>query len=162
MEVVLKIENGAQVWCVIDREKIEGDQKDTAFNDSISTAVRKGINTAWSNDDFELWILLHFEEVDPENEAYNHRTKYYARLTEILKNLEPKDSIVHNERFDYYSTMKNKKRFLQYTYQYMKGNIQLAIERALKLEEYHQIEPKPPHLQCPCTQVHHLVKELIS
>lgn len=34
--------------------------KDTSFNDSITTAEQKGMRTAWSNEDFELWILLHF------------------------------------------------------------------------------------------------------
>src|SRR5688572_21763786 len=63
----LKLNEGAQVWCVFDRDKEEGDGKDTAFNDSIVAAESKGIRTAWSNDDFELWILLHFEDVDPAN-----------------------------------------------------------------------------------------------
>lgn len=159
---VLKVEDDAQVWCVFDRDKNNGDQKDTAFNDSILTANRKGIRTAWSNDDFELWILLHFEDVDPNDTEYHHRTKYYSRLTEILREKEPPGSIVHNEQFDYYSSMKNKKRFVQCTYQYMKEEIQLAIKRAETLERFHGNKPKPPHLQCPCTKVHHLIKELIS
>jgi hypothetical protein len=49
---VLKIDSGAQVWCVFDRDKNEGDNKDTAFNDSITNAQSKGIQTALSNDYF--------------------------------------------------------------------------------------------------------------
>lgn len=38
-----------------------------------------------------------------------------------------------------------------------------AIERAEKLEAIHLANPpKPPHLHCPCTKVHLLVKELRS
>jgi hypothetical protein len=159
---MLKIDEGAQVWCVFDRDKEPNDKKDTAFNDSIVAANSKGIMTAWSNDDFELWILLHFEDVHPENEAYAHRTKYYERLTEILKELLPNESLFQNAKFNYYQTMKSKNKFIQYTYQLMKDKLERAIERAEELEKYHSIHPKPTHLHCPCTKVHHLVKALLS
>ena len=159
---ILKIDEGAQVWCVFDRDKEPNDQKDTAFNDSIQNANSKGIRTAWSNDDFELWILLHFEEVNPENLDYVNRTKYYERLTEILKQLLPEETLFQNPRFNYYNSMKSKNRFIQFTYQLMKDKLEIAIGRAEKLEEYHSSVIKPVHLHCPCTKVHHLVKELIS
>lgn len=158
---VLKIEEGAQVWCVFDRDRNEGDGKDTAFNDSITNAQAKGIRTAWSNDDFELWILLHFEEVDPSKPENQNRAGYYSRLSEILKNLFPKEAIFQNPQFNYYDAMKKKKRFLQFTYQHMKTSLETAINRAEKLEAFHAKTIKPPHLQCPCTKVHHLVKELL-
>ncbi|MEM0992545.1 MAG: RloB family protein [Bacteroidota bacterium] len=159
---VLKIEEGAQVWCVFDRDKNVDDKKDTSFNDSIANAESKGIRMAWSNDDFELWVLLHFEDVDPNNNEYHHREKYYERLTTLLKELYPEESIFQSPRFDYYSTMKSKKRFIKFTYQYMKENVNVAIERAQKLENYHAEPKKPTHLQCPCTKVHLLVQELLS
>ncbi len=159
---VLKLDDGAQVWCVFDRDKEENDQKDTAFNDSITNANSKGINTAWSNDDFELWVLLHFEEVNPEDPEYKNRRKYYSRLTEILRTLYPTEPILQNDKFDYYNTMKSKNRFIQITYQKMKGKLDEAIERAVKLEDFHSKVIKPPHLQCPCTKVHHLIKELVK
>ena len=160
---VLKLDDGAQTWCVFDRDKELNDQKDTAFNDSIIAANSKGIKTAWSNDDFELWILLHFEDVDPDNSDYLYRAKYYERLTEILKKHFPLVSMFQNPKFDYYDTMKSKKKFLMYTYQLMKTNLDTAIERAKKLEKFHYTTPpKPNHLHCPCTKVHLLVEELIS
>lgn len=158
---VLKIDEGAQVWCVFDRDKEPHDGKDTAFNDSIKAANAKGIQTAWSNDDFELWVLLHFEDVDPTNPDYLNRTKYYERLTQILKEGLPDERMFQNPKFDYYTTMKSKKNFLTHTYQLMKGNVDIAIERAEKLEALHlTFPPKPLHLHCPCTKVHLLVKEL--
>lgn len=158
---VLKIDDGAQVWCVFDRDREPNDGKDTPFNDSIRTANAKGIKTAWSNDDFELWILLHFEDVDPNNPDYFNRKKYYERLTQILKESLLDENMFKNQRFDYYTTMKSKKNFLTHTYQLMKGSVEVAIERAEKLEAFHLANPpKPPHLHCPCTKVHLLVKEL--
>ena len=158
---ILKIDEGAQVWCVFDRDKELNDNKDTAFNDSILNANLRGIKTAWSNDDFELWILLHFEDIDYKNIDFEHRTKYYERLTQILKKLLPDEKAFQNPNFSYYDSMKSKKKFLQYTYQLMKGNIDKAIERANFLEDYHSATTKPTHLHCPCTKVHHLVKELL-
>lgn len=159
---ILKIDEGAQVWCVFDRDKEPNDQKDTAFNDSIQTAAAKGIKTAWSNDAFELWVLLHFEDVDPEDTKYSNRGKYYERLTEILKHILPNEGLFQNPKFEYYSSMKSKNRFIQFTYQLMKDNLHLALKRAEKLETFHSTAFKPPHLHCPCTKVHHLIKELIS
>lgn len=160
---VLKIDEGAQVWCVFDRDKEPNDGKDTAFNDSIKSANSKGIKTAWSNDDFELWILLHFEEVDTQNADYLNRSKYYERLTEILKQHLPHETMFQNPKFGYYNTMKSKKNFISYTYQLMKGSLDIAIERAEKLEAVHFTNPpKAIHLHCPCTKVHLLVKELRS
>jgi hypothetical protein len=158
---VLKLDEGAQAWCVYDRDKELNDEKDTAFNDSIATANLKGIKTAWSNDDFELWILLHFEDVDLQNPEYLNRKKYYERLTEILKQNFPNETKFKHPRFEYYTTMKSKENFLRYTYQIMKGNIDSAIDRAEKLELIHaKNPPKATHLHCPCTKVHLLVKEL--
>lgn len=158
---VLKIDEGAQVWCVFDRDKEPNDGKDSAFNDSIIAANAKGIKTAWSNDDFELWVLLHFEDVNPNDATFRNRTKYYERLTVIIKENYPDDKKFKNEKFDYYTSMKSKTKFLTYTYQLMKGNENTAMKRAEFLEEYHSNPPKPTHLHCPCTKVHHLVRELL-
>jgi hypothetical protein len=64
--------------------------------------------------------------------------------------------------FDYYASMKSKAKFLMYTYQLMKVNISNAIMRAEMLESYHSTPLKATHLQCPCSKVHHLIKELLS
>lgn len=163
VQEVLKLDDGAQVWCVFDRDKEPNDGKDTAFNDSINTANSKGIKTAWSNDDFELWVLLHFEDVDAQNTEYFNRTKYYERLTEILKQYLPSVKMFQNPKFDYYSTMKSKKNFMLYIFPLMEKNLNNAIGRAENLEKFHASNPpKAHHLHCPCTKVHLLVKALQS
>jgi len=162
---VLKLDDGAQVWCVFDRDKEEGDRRDTAFSDSINMAELKGFRTAWSNDDFELWILLHFEDIDPADPVNRFRQKYYDRLTEILKGSTPKSEeerkITSYPTFNYYNAMKSKKRFLSITLQHMKGKTRDAIKRSKELEAYHTNPPKPHHEKCPCTKVHYLVEELL-
>lgn len=162
---VLKIDEGAQVWCVFDRDKEDGDGKDSSFNNSINCAANIGIKAAWSNDDFELWILLHFEDVDVTDVSYNNRKKYYERLTEILKKIEPKNEeekqITGHSKFDYYTGMKNKKNFIRITHPHMKDKIDIATQRAKALEIFHSDPKKPYHSKCPCTMVHHLVEELI-
>jgi len=159
---VLKIDEGAQVWCVFDRDREPNDGKDSAFNDSIIAANAKGIKTAWSNDDFELWVLLHFEDIDVYDSSYQNRSKYYERLTKILKVSYPDDKMFNHEKFDYYQSMKSKNKFLRFTYQIMKDKVNDAIDRAEALEQFHSTPAKPTHLQCPCTKVHHLVKELMA
>ena len=161
----LKLDDGAQVWCVFDRDKEINDGKDTSFTDSITMAETKGMRVAWSNDDFELWILLHFEDVDPNDPVYKHRVKYYDRLTYILSHIPAKNPIeerlTRNPRFCYYDSMKKKNRFIDITFQHMKGQTHQAIDRAINLEKFHSNPSKPFHDQSPCTMVHYLVQELI-
>jgi RloB-like protein len=45
-----------RVWAVFDRDSF----KANAFNSAILKAKANGISTAWSNEAFELWYLLHF------------------------------------------------------------------------------------------------------
>ncbi|MCX6238638.1 MAG: RloB family protein [Bacteroidia bacterium] len=161
----LKIDDGAQVWCVFDRDREPDDGKDSSFSNSIDNAILKGFKIAWSNDNFELWILLHFEKVDPSDASYNHRRKYYERLTQILKTLLPlnqdEERITRNPVFHYDDFMKKRKRFLPITFQHMKGKQEIAIANSKILEIYHSAIPKPHHEKSPCTLVHHLVEELI-
>jgi len=161
----LKLDLGAQVWCVFDRDKNIEDDLDMQFTNSISQAESKGFKVAWSNDNFELWILLHFEDVPVKDDTYQSRKKYYDRLTEIIKLIEPKtdahEKITQNIRFSYDPGMKRANRFLEITLQHMKGKTNIAISRAKALEEYHSNPPKPNHEKAPCTLVHHLVQELI-
>ena len=71
------------VWCVYDRDKENNPSQiqkgNISFDEAIAVAETKGIQTAWSNDSFELWVLLHFKEVDL-NEKYCNRDLYYDEL----------------------------------------------------------------------------------
>ncbi len=54
--------NGKQideVWIVMDRDSFPPHD----FDNAIKSAEAKGYKLAWSNECFELWILLHFKDV---------------------------------------------------------------------------------------------------
>jgi hypothetical protein len=157
-----------QVWSVYDRdtESTHGKENfgNADFDESIRTATTNGIKLAWSNDSFELWVLLHFEDVDltaPENK---HRSYYYERLTDIFRNMpNPNEDLVKalsHQSFNYKQDMKHEKNFRNIVRKEIVGRTSVAIQRARILEQYHESKVFP-HQKSPCTLVHHLVNELI-
>lgn len=157
------------VWCVFDRDIEETDIKEKkgniSFNESIKTAESKGMKVAFSNDAFELWILLHFEEIDPSDDKYTRRETYYEKLTEIFKthpnpNIDLIKALAHNS-FNYKQDLKHKNNFINIVRKEIVGNTRIAIERAKNLVEFHNIEGKQNHEKSPCTLVYLLVEDLI-
>jgi hypothetical protein len=70
-----------QVWCVFDRDSFPANN----FNNAIARAEAHGLQVAYSNQAFEYWLLLHFEN---HNGRPMPRTDYMARLN---THLEPFD-----------------------------------------------------------------------
>lgn len=54
-----------QVWCVFDVDDYWKDNQEK-FEDAIKKAKENDIKLAWSNECFELWLLLHFQVVSGE------------------------------------------------------------------------------------------------
>lgn len=158
------------VWCVFDRDSEETNEKErignTHFNESIKMAERSGIKVAWSNDSFELWILLHFEDVSIEDPKNKKRINYYDKLTSIFNALEdPNEDLIKVKRyaqFSYKLNLKQRNNFRNIVRNEIIPNTLKAIERAKKLEELHSQVAKPDHLKYPCTMVHHLIMELLA
>ncbi len=50
--------NYDQVWCVFDKD----DFPDKDFNDAIKLATKNKFSIAYSNQSFEYWLLLHFND----------------------------------------------------------------------------------------------------
>lgn len=177
-EDILSYQNGLlqlandeiHVWCVFDRDsEVEPTKKlsgDISFNESISTANSRNIKVAWSNDSFELWILLHFNDIDLADEENKKRKTYYTKLTEIFKNLKnPNEDLIKalsHESFSYKKDMKSESNFRNIVRSEIIKKTKIALERATKIEEYHIQSPKPYHEMAPCTMVHHLVAELLE
>ncbi len=65
-----------QVWCIFDKDDFKN------FNDAIQKAENLGFKTAWSNQAFEYWLLLHFE--DHQGGGMN-REDYYDKINTYLK-----------------------------------------------------------------------------
>jgi len=159
-------DDATQVWCVFDRDFNDGvnEQKGAiAFNESIKLAKSKGFKVAWSNDAFELWLLLHFEEVEPGDTGAN-REYYYDRLTQIFLLLESENASLKRVQveasFKYKSFLKTRKNFKSIVLVETAPLIGVAIERAKALEAHHNIAIKLPSEMIPCTMMHHLVFEL--
>ena len=161
---------GNQVWCVFDRDSEETAQKqkrgNILFDESIKTAESNGIRLAWSNDAFELWILLHFETVDLDDPEYKNRQKYYDRLTDIFKNLpNPNEDLVQVLRYGGYSykgNLKSENNFRNIVRAEIIKNTKIAIERAKELESKYAPFRISEHEKSPFTLVHYLVEELLK
>ena len=157
------------IWCVYDRDleyedlKLIKKKDDIDFTSAISLATYGGLHVAWSNDAFELWILLHFEDV-PTGQRL-HRNYIYSRLTEILKTATPRtpelDIITVHPRFNYKNRFKKQGEFYKHIYPLLEGKREIAVERAINLEAIYN-NNIPFHDRNPCTTVHHLVSELIK
>ena len=58
-------EDDDQIWCVFDVDNFLNDNPEE-YNKAIAEAKNNGIKLAWSNECFELWLLLHFQVVSGE------------------------------------------------------------------------------------------------
>lgn len=157
------------VWCVYDRDMENTNPADinpvrnTEFDTAIQTATAAGLNVAWSNDAFELWILLHFEVV-PTGQIL-HRNYIYERLTEVFRVMHPANlefqAIILHPMFNYKYAFKNKVNFLLYVLPLLKERTEFARVNATALEQHFQANI-PFHLRNPCTKVHILATQLLA
>ncbi len=69
-----------QVWCVFDKD----DFSDNDFNNAIAMAESMGFGVAYSNQAFEYWIILHFED---HQGGGMHRSAYENKINDYLKPL---------------------------------------------------------------------------
>lgn len=67
-----------QVWCVFDKD----DFPDSNFNNAIYKAEGNGFKVGYSNQAFEYWFILHFED---HQGGGMHRDDYCAKLNDYLK-----------------------------------------------------------------------------
>ena len=120
-----------QCWCVFDRDSFAPD----AFNSAIQKAEAAGFRVAYTNEAFELWYLLHFDD---------HRSALSRRQYEPLL----ADRLGHAYR-------KNSRSM----YQELAARQEQAVRRAERLlAEYGAAHN--PQQDNPCTTVHLLVQEL--
>lgn len=140
---------GREVWCVFDFD-VKPDEAATQpedFNNSILKAEQNDIKTAWSNDAFEIWFVLHYQGL--ESALTRHE------LYKILK-----------EKWHLKSFSSEAKTFdfcLGHYDRHQEGvdgaSQKLAIRRARALHRAYQGEHNYAD-QVPCTTVYLLVEEL--
>ena len=83
-----------RVWLVFDKD----DFKD--FNQAISEAKKKGMMCAWSNESFELWYCLHFQDI----KAALRRNQYIDMIEKCVRKLSKnKDFVYDKASKDFYT-----------------------------------------------------------
>lgn len=119
-----------QIWCVFDRDAWTPND----FNNAISSAQAQGFETAYSNEAFELWYILHFEFLN----TGISRHSYGKKLDFLLGKKYAKNSeTIYEELLEKQMT---------------------AIKNAENLLNSYE-----PHIPCkdnPCTTVYKLVQAL--
>lgn len=142
-----KDSHAEEIWVVFDfdvkKDQLEQQKKD--FNQAIKKAEEKGIHVAYSNDAFELWFVLHYQDLTAQWTRY----EYYKKLSEIWK-----CNYVNEGKLE---------KFCGKIYQKLEddpnADQQEAIRRAAQL--YEKQNTLPHAERSPCTTVHRLVSELI-
>lgn len=132
-----------RVWVVFDRDEFPD------FDEAIQQATEHKINCAWSNESFELWLLLHFKDVP----KHTSRKDLCDLLEKAIRNeLHKKDP---NALYDY-----SKGDAKIYEHVTTLGNEADAFTRAEALRNNFKDSTNTPSSQNPCTLVDKLVLEL--
>lgn len=162
-----KNSDGYEIWCVFDRDVDEETKTLTNvdFNLSISTAENNSVNVAWSNDAFELWILLHLFDISSETQNFLKRTDYYLKLKDYFENHQSPNEdlkkILKHPPFYYKKHMKSKNNFKNIVLPEILPKVNDAIVNAQKLEAFHSAQ-NDLSAKSPCTMVHKLVINLLE
>lgn len=138
-----------EVWVVFDKDD-EGDNATTlaSFNSAWELAEKENINIAFSNEVFELWLLLHFSDVNSTKSI--PREDIYVCLGKEISSLEAYNTFV----YDHKKSDSEKVIGAVMTI----GSEEKAIERAKKLLDKHK--GKRPIDANPSTTVFILVNRL--
>ncbi|MCL2028102.1 MAG: RloB family protein [Bacteroidales bacterium] len=136
-----------QVWCVFDKD----DFSERSFNDAIQKALSKKFKVAYSNQSFEYWLILHFND---HQGGRMHRDDYNKKINTYLKPF----GVVYDG--------KRSKIITEHFFELLSGidektgekRIKLAIKRAKTI--YDKLDHKNPAKEESSTTVFRLVKEL--
>lgn len=135
------------IWVVFDKDDAdENATKIKNFERAFEIAAKENINIAYSNEVFELWLLLHLKEIDAQNPI--PRKDVYADLELSIRQF--------GGTYAYFTYEHGNKDIIEVINKI--GDENLAIERARKLLAFHG--NKRPIAANPSTKVHTLVKEL--
>lgn len=138
------------VWVVFDKDDAdENASKILNFEDAFTIANNENFEIAYTNESFELWLLLHFIDVDKNVPI--PREEIYRLLKEEFQKIEGYE----NYEYDH-STIDE--RTIEIVFK--AGDRDLAIKRAENLIEHHK--ENAPIDANPSTKVHILINELLE
>jgi hypothetical protein len=137
------------VWCVFDRDSFSA----KAFNDAIRQADANGYFVAYSNQAFEYWFILHFE--DHQGGGLN-RKEYDNKINSYLKPLKcqyagKQSKLVSDDFFEIMLAIEPK---------FQKTRQDLAILRAKRVLQFHETEGTLPERAESSTAVFKLVEDM--
>ena len=138
-----------QVWCVFDKDDFDS----VDFNNAILLADANGFGIAYSNQAFEYWILLHFND---HQGGGMHRDEYNDKINISLKEFNisydgKKSKVITDDIFELLDGIDDKTG---------KERKRLAIERAEK--SYNRFDHSNPAIEESTTTVFRLVNELLK
>ncbi|MGQ7871457.1 RloB family protein [Sunxiuqinia sp. sy24] len=138
-----------QVWCVFDKD----DFSTNDFNNAIQIANANDFGVAYSNQAFEYWVILHF---DDHQGGGMHRNDYDKKINELLKpfglSYDGKGSkVITEEIFELMDSIDEKLN---------KNRKYIAIKRAKRNLKKH--DENNQALAESSTTVYKLVEELIK
>lgn len=93
-------------WVAFDKDDFDRTGGRNAFNDAITKAKSNNIKVAYSNESFELWLLLHFIPLD----SAIGRDDYEDKLTERLKITTNNRVKKYRKKMDIYPFIYDKER----------------------------------------------------
>lgn len=135
-----------QTWAVFDKDDLDKSEGNIErFNEAFDLGEEEEVKIAYSNECFELWLLLHFEDIDKKTAI--PRTEIYNRLENAIKKHEPEFLYEHGNS----NVVKLVSKY---------GNKEKALQRAEELFNYHNQEKHQPIESNPNTLVYNLVREL--
>lgn len=138
-----------QVWCVFDKD----DFSENDFNNAIQIALSQNFHVAYSNQAFEYWFILHF---DDHQGGGMHRNDYNDKINKLLKPFNVTydgngNKIVDEDFFELLDGTDDKTK---------KKRVDLAIVRAER--NYDHFDHANPAREESSTTVFRLVKELLK
>lgn len=133
-----------EIWCVFDMDFKSGEKEFADFDNAVEKGKALGFNIAYSNDSFELWLYLHYQYTEQQN----NRTFYYNFLSKQWDMNYEKDG----KKYIFCLSLYNKLS------QDINASQEKAIERARKL--HINQDSTIYHKQNPITIIYKLVELL--
>lgn len=133
-----------RIWIVFDKDSFP----DAYFNKAILDAEKEGIKSAWSNEAFELWYLLHFAYRNTGISRDEYQKAIEKQVNALIK--------FKNGKSGGFSYKKNDTAMYKTLQEF--GNEANAINWAERLEKAYTGQQYAKYN--PCTTVYKLVQEL--
>lgn len=141
--------NYDQVWCVFDKD----DFNDNDFNTAIQIAIANRFGVAYSNQSFEYWLILHFND---HQGGGMRRDSYNYLINQLLKPYKVTydgngTKFIEEDFFELLDGIDEKSS---------KRRVELAINRAER--NYNYFDHTNPASEESSTTVFRLVRELLK